>query len=218
MASLPPGVASTLSNPAIMNESRSKEQKVVDHKKNMQTLRADLLSKPTQPMPRIAAFDAAVASPAIAMPEAPLATNHASLYVDRAKLRRSLYPSSYGLSDAQPPSDETNSLQTASRNPQKLGRVEPNYGMGSSLYARMASFPSSPPQDNDEYAHISKKIRSERCMGQVIDVVTTSVKGAGVGSDMIRGVETYNIRGSDGDWKDKGKERRWRESVARGSG
>ena len=187
---------------------------MVDHKKDMRSLRASLLSKPAASVQTTVA-DAPSARPPIPVINSDLDTLQESptnsAYVDRAKLRRSLYPASHGLSDAQPPS-LANDSPLSSAPLQKTGNIEPSYGMGSALYARMVSIPSGDEEQQSDPLNT-------RSMGYVIDVATTATKGAGIGSGMVRGVETIGRSGMVGgaDWRERGKERRWRDAEARRS-
>lgn len=186
---------------------------MVDHKKDMRSLRASLLSKPAASVQTTVA-DSPSARPIPAIPSDldTLQESPANLaYVDRAKLRRSLYPASHGLSDAQPPS-LANDSPPSNASIQKTGKIEPSYSMGSALYARMVSIPSG---DEEQ---LSDPL-SSRSMGHVIDVATTATKGAGIGSGMVRGVENIGRSGIVGgaDWRERGKERRWNDAEARRS-
>lgn len=134
-------------------------------------------------------------------------------YVDRAKLRRSIYPPQHGLSDADPPHSASKRSRLSS--PAQGGSakpVEPSYGPGAALFQKMlqGQRESTGSEGQDVQAPSRKAPEDEVKMGKVIEVRSMADRNAGLGSgSVLKGVEQH---GTPIDWRDAARQRRWREA------
>lgn len=170
-------------------KTRTKDEKWKDYKSDMKSLRANLLSRP------IASGSASSSRPAIrdVSPSTTPAVEESRpvQYIDRAKLRRTTYGSSQPLSDAQP------ARRSTALEAKPVATVEPSYGMGQALFAKMSR------HEQDE--------EGQRQMGSIIEVKTTDRKGAGLGSGTMRkGVD--EVANQSTDWKGAARDRRWQDA------
>ena len=173
-------------------QTRTKDEKRKDYKSDMKSLRANLLSRPI-------ASGSGSSSRSATREVSPTAEPHPIdnvaapvQYIDRAKLRRTTYGASQPLSDLQP----SRNLPVASA--KASAPVEPTYGPGQALFAKM----TGSTQDQAE---------RDRKMGSIIEVKTTDRKGAGLGSGTMRtGVEQVASQSSD--WRGAARDRRWQDA------
>lgn len=179
---------------ALPQKTRTKDEKWKDYKTDMKSLRANLLARP------VASGSGTSGRARDISPRAGLDVNADTRiiqYIDRAKLRRTTYGASVPLSDAQPPRLPMPEAMAAAR-------VEPSYGPGQSLFAKMTGSVSGGETD----------AAKGRRMGSVIEVKTTDRRGAGLGSGAMRtGVE--QVANAQTDWRSAARDRRWQDVQGR---
>lgn len=179
---------STASDAPMPQTTRTKDEKWMDYKNDMKSLRANLLSRPIASTSGTAGRQSRDRSPPSGSDQASIAAP--MQYIDRAKLRRTTYGGSQPLSDAQP-------ARMFMPEAKPAAPAEASYGPGQAMFARMAS---SRQDDGDQ-----------RKMGSVIELKTAGMNGAGLGSGAMRtGVE--QIASGSVDWKSTARDRRWQDA------
>lgn len=199
---------------------RSKEEKQVDFKNDLKSLRRQMLSSGSNSSSyshnknpaKKRKMDASDNSASRASADSGAATPSNAVgpsqpaYIDRAKLRRALHPAAESESvQASRSTSRDASPSTATVRP-----VEPSYGPGQALYQKMlgqssqSAMPTAAP--------------SPKAMGDVIQVRTTQTRNAGLGhGELVSGVENIgsNQQLDRTDWRARARDRRWQELQGR---
>lgn len=179
---------------------RSKEQKWQDFKSDMKSLRSAMLSGDAQSG---AQSTAEVPSLRAGQPESAVPQR---AYIDRAKMRRQAHGSPL------PQRPSTNQSHRRISPVPEARSAAPTYGIGQALLNKM----TKPVPSNHDNATSKTATR----LGTVVEVRTSGVTGAGIGSGrLIQSVEEIALRNAQpGSQLQDKRQQRWTAALARGDG
>lgn len=173
---------------------RTKEEKQLDHKADMRSLKRSMLAAVSSRGQQIQTHSGNNSSDGEGPPQR---------YIDRASLRRQLH----GLRNA-------SSVQALIRKVESPSSTiaQPSYGPGKALYDKMRTG-STTQHDDEESDQMQPKL-----MGRVIDVRTSATARAGLGSEaMLMGVEEVGNRRRSNGIRHVQMERRWASASRNGA-